>query len=84
MLEYRYPCAGYWFNMLPIHLFIHGPVMPLQTQLQGPATVPPSYSLQGMLLNPNGVVCPDTALSTQQPCHSANTIVCKYSCSPTR
>ncbi|KAG1905524.1 uncharacterized protein F5891DRAFT_1183466 [Suillus fuscotomentosus] len=79
ILEHHYPCAGYWFNMLPTHPFIHGPPsQPSQTQFQGPVSMPPPYSLQGMLHNPDGVVHPDpaTALSTQQPHHhGANTVI---------
>ncbi|KAG1744455.1 hypothetical protein EDB19DRAFT_1906696 [Suillus lakei] len=71
VFERHYPRASYWFNILPTHPFIHGPAMPSQTQLQGPA-VPPPYLLQGMLPNPDGVVRPDTAPSTQQPYHDVN------------
>ncbi|KAG1728678.1 hypothetical protein EDB19DRAFT_1832685 [Suillus lakei] len=38
--------------------------------------MPPPYSLQGMLPNPDGVVHPDTAPLTQQPYHDVNMTEC--------
>ncbi|KAG2749318.1 hypothetical protein P692DRAFT_20732641 [Suillus brevipes Sb2] len=67
LLENRYPRAGYWFNMLPTHPFVHGS----QATTSGEAHAPVPQRLHD-LAEIALSTAPDLSIPTQQPPAAVN------------
>jgi hypothetical protein len=71
MLQRRFPRAGYWFNMLPTHPFIHGnenmPLPPSTALRRTHDVAPPPYSLHNPVHATHPVPMQVDARPAQQP-----------------
>ncbi|KAG1732555.1 hypothetical protein EDB19DRAFT_1911944 [Suillus lakei] len=70
MLQHCFPHAGYWFNMLPTHPFIHG-----IENIPPPPSTPPPYSACDPVHATNPVPMEVNARPAQQPVAISNITV---------
>jgi hypothetical protein len=71
LLENRYPRAGYWFNMLPIHPFIHGSGSQATASGEAQSHAPVLQRLHDLAEIALSTAS-DLSISTQQPLAAVN------------